>query len=81
MSNMCWHTFEHSLPGKTRLWLKEAEKNKKLCGQSDTLVVTLLPTVALRPPLVVRRISARFQYNCAKNGKGLKIGTTEADTT
>ena len=29
----------------------------------------------------VRRISASFQYNCAKNGKGLKIGTKEADTT
>ena len=28
-----------------------------------------------------RRISASFQYNCAKNGKGLKIGTKEADTT
>ena len=25
--------------------------------------------------------SASFQYNCAKNGKGLKIGTKEADTT
>ena len=24
---------------------------------------------------------ASFQYNCAKNGKGLKIGTKEADTT
>ena len=31
--------------------------------------------------LIVRRISARFQYNCAKNGKGLKIGTKEAGTT
>ena len=31
--------------------------------------------------LLVRRISASFQYNCAKNGKGLKIGTKEADTT
>ena len=31
--------------------------------------------------VIVRRISARFQYNCAKNGKGLKIGTKEADTT
>ena len=30
---------------------------------------------------VVRRISASFQHNCAKNGKGLKIGTKEADTT
>ena len=26
-------------------------------------------------------ISASFQYSCAKNGKGLKIGTKEADTT
>ena len=31
--------------------------------------------------LVVLRISASFQYNCTKNGKGLKIGTKEADTT
>ena len=31
--------------------------------------------------LLVWRISASFQYNCAKNGKGLKIGTKEADTT
>ena len=30
---------------------------------------------------IIRRISARFQYNCAKNGKGLKIGIKEADTT
>ena len=29
---------------------------------------------------LVRRISASFQYNCAKNGKGLKIGTKETDT-
>ena len=26
-------------------------------------------------------VSASFQYNCAKNGKGLKLGTKEADTT
>ena len=31
--------------------------------------------------LLVRRKSASFLYNCAKNGKGLKIGTKEADTT
>ena len=31
--------------------------------------------------IIVRRISASFQYNCAKNGKGLKIGTKEAYTT
>ena len=30
---------------------------------------------------IVRRISASFQYNCPKNGKGPKIGTKEADTT
>ena len=28
-----------------------------------------------------RRVSASFQYNCANNGKGLKLGTKEADTT
>ena len=33
MSNMCWHAYENSLLGKTRL--KETEKNKKLCGQSE----------------------------------------------
>ena len=30
---------------------------------------------------IVLRISACFQYNCAKNGKGLKTGRKEADTT
>ena len=30
---------------------------------------------------LVLRMSASFQYNCAKNDKGLKIGTNEADTT
>ena len=35
----------------------------------------------LSTSLLVRRISASFQYNCAKNGEGLKIGTKEADTT
>ena len=30
---------------------------------------------------VVWQISASFQYNCAKNGKSLKVGTKEADTT
>ena len=29
---------------------------------------------------IVRRMSASFQYKCAKNGKGLKIGKKEADT-
>ena len=38
--------------------------------------------LALQPAIMlVRRISASFQYNCAKNGKRLKIGTKEADTT
>ena len=37
---------------------------------------------SIKPILIlVRRISASFHYNCAKNGKGLKIGTKEADTT
>ena len=31
--------------------------------------------------VIVPRKSASFQYNCAKNGKGLKIGTKKADTT
>ena len=31
--------------------------------------------------MLVRRISASFRYICAKNGKDLKIGTKEADTT
>ena len=29
---MCWHAFERSLLGKTRLWLKERKQNKTLCG-------------------------------------------------
>ena len=28
MFDMYWHAFEHSLLGKTELWLKETEKNK-----------------------------------------------------
>ena len=45
--------------------------------------VGLTKVISFRAPILplVRRISARFQYNCAKNGKGLKIGTKEADTT
>ena len=31
-------------------------------------------------PQVVQRIRAIYQYNFAKNGKGLKIGTKGADT-
>ena len=31
--------------------------------------------------LIVRGINASFQCNWAKNGKGLKIDTKEADTT
>ena len=38
-------------------------------------------TGKFRPEILVWRISASFQYNCAKNGKGLKIGTKEVDTT
>ena len=29
---------------------------------------------------IVQRICAIYQHNCAKNGKGLKVGTKEADT-
>ena len=29
---------------------------------------------------IVRQICAIYQYNCAKDGKGLKIHTKEADT-
>ena len=52
MSNMCWHAFEHSLLGRTKLWLKKPRKEQKIMWKSDGLVVTHLPTVALRPPLV-----------------------------
>ena len=41
----------------------------------------LLPEKILNIFNIVWWISASFQYNCAKNGKGLKIGTKEADTT
>ena len=27
-----WHAFEHCLQRKTRLWLNETEKNKKIYG-------------------------------------------------
>ena len=73
MSNMCWHAFQHSLLLKTRLWLKETEKNKKLCVQSNILVVTLLLTVALRPPLAslgiqvsifLGKYNIHFVYDC-----------------
>ena len=30
--------------------------------------------------IIVGRICEIYQYNCAKNGKGLKIGTKEAET-
>ena len=30
--------------------------------------------------LLVQRICAIYKYNCANNGKGLKIGTKKADT-
>ena len=43
-----------SLPTRENktLWLKETESNKKkMCGQSDNKVVSLLPAVPLRPAL------------------------------
>ena len=73
MSNMCWHAFEHILPGKARLWLKETEKNKKLCEQSDSLVVTLLPTVALRPVLVSLSIQVSIFFGTYDNPFGLYL--------
>ena len=30
--------------------------------------------------LVAQRICAIYHYNCTKNGKGLKVGTKEADS-
>ena len=39
MSNMCRHAFEHSLPGNTRLWLKETERRKSYV---DKVIVRLL---------------------------------------
>ena len=36
-----------------------------------------LSNIVTRP--LVRQMSASFQYNYAKNGKGLKIGRKEAD--
>ena len=35
--------------GKTTLWLKETESNKKLFEYSNSKVVSLLPGIALRP--------------------------------
>ena len=55
-------------PGKTRLWLKETEKkNKKLCGQSDSPVVTLLSTVALRPSLATLSIQVSIFFGTYDN--------------
>ena len=67
MSNMCWHALEHSLLEKTRLLLKETEKNKTLCGQSDSLVLTQLPTVALRLPLASLSIQESIFYGTYDN--------------
>ena len=49
MQYMCY-AFEDSLPEKTRPLLKETEKNKILWIKSDSQVVTLLPSVSVRPP-------------------------------
>ena len=51
-SKMCWNGFEHSLPGKTRLWLKK-QKETKNCV--DKVIVRLL-LFYLRPPLASRGI-------------------------
>ena len=52
-----------------------------ICERNSYLTIVLLKKPNAISHYLVRRISARFQYNCAKNGKGLKIGTKEADTT
>ena len=33
MSNMCCHAFEYSLPGNTRIWLKEQKRTKNYAGK------------------------------------------------
>ena len=63
MSNVCWHAFKDSLLEKTRLWLKETEKNKNYV---DKVIIWLLPAVALRPPLASLSINSS-KYTLLQN--------------
>ena len=42
--------------------------------------LSYLPTNPYGTKILLRQVCTIYQYNCAKNGKGLKIGTKEADT-
>ena len=61
MSNMCWHAFEHSLLGKTRLWLKETKRTKNYVDK--VIGCTPLPTVTLRPPLASLSIQVSIFFS------------------
>ena len=49
------------------MWLKETEKNKKLCGENHSQVVTLLPSVALRPHLASLSIQVSVFFGTFNN--------------
>ena len=70
MSNMCWHAFEHSLLGKTKLWLNETEKDKNYV---DKVIVTLSPAVALRHPLASLSIQVSIFFGTYDNSVCLRL--------
>ena len=68
MSNMRWHSFEHSLLGRTKLWLKKKpRKEQKTMWKSDGLVVTLSPIVALKPPIAFLSIQVTISIGTYDN--------------
>ena len=58
----------------------ELASKKNLDLYAELLHFVLLNFFVHENSLLVRRICAIYQYNYTKNGKGLKIGTKEADT-
>ena len=58
-----------------RLWERGCTPRSSKIGSRVRLKKVILIAV-----LLVQRIFAIYQYSCAKNGKGLKISTKEADT-
>ena len=44
----------------------------------ESLGPAVIPSI-FENKLIVQRICEIYRYNCAKNDKGLKIGTKEAD--
>ena len=75
MSLFSLSVFDIVLTNSPLIMLKASKKN-----HVPPLKACIAP-LKVRPENLVRLVSTIFQYNCAKNGKGLKIGTKEADTT